>query len=113
MSTWSTHTTTSGTTDDVIAVLSDPDMIRRWSPVEFRIDELDSERLYAGTTARVSGSLAGRTSTFDVDVSAAADGRFALTAHGPIEIEVEYEAFEADDDLVEIWATVSVDGNGL
>lgn len=113
MSTWSTHTTATGTADDVIAVLSHPEAIRRWSPIDFEVEQLSSDRLEAGTRARVSGSLAGRSSSFDVDVSAASEGRFALTATGPIDIEVEYEAFEAGVDEVEIWATVSVEGSGL
>ena len=113
MSTWSTRTTTTGTPDEVIAVLTDPDAIRRWSPIDFRIEQLDSDRLAAGTRARVSGCLSGRCPTFDVDVSAADAGRFALTASGPIEIEVEYEAFEAGPGEVELWASLSVEGSGL
>jgi hypothetical protein len=113
MSTWSTRTTITGTPEEVIEVLTDPDTIRRWSPIDFRIEELDSDRLVAGTRARVSGCLAGRCPSFEVDVSAADAGRFALTASGPIQIEVEYEAFEAGPGEVEVWASLSVEGSGL
>jgi Polyketide cyclase / dehydrase and lipid transport len=112
VSTWSTHTNVDGRPDDVIEVLTDPDTIRRWSPIDFELEELDGYRLREGSQARVAGRLAGRTAAFEVDVSAASAGRFALTASGPIEIEVEYEAFEADAGS-EVWATVSVRGSGL
>ncbi len=112
MSTWSTNTTLSGSPEDVIEVLSDPETIRRWSPIDFELEALDGERLAVGSHARVAGRLAGRCAAFDVDVSAAGDGRFALTASGPIEIEVEYEAFDADAGT-DVWATVSVTGRGL
>ena len=112
MSTWSTHTNVTGTPDDVIAVLSDPDAIRRWSPVDFQLDGIDGDRLEAGTRARVSGRLAGRTARFDVDVEQAGGGRFALSASGPIDLDVEYEAFD-DGTATEVWATVTVRGGGL
>ena len=112
MSTWSTHTNVAGTPDDVIAVLSDPDSIRRWSPIDFELDRIDGDRLAAGSHARVSGRLAGRSASFDVDVEQAGDGRFAVTASGPIALEVEYEAFATGAET-ELWATVNVTGGGL
>jgi hypothetical protein len=113
MSIWSTHTSVSGTPDDVIAILSDPDSIRRWAPIDFAVDGIDGDRLESGTHARVSGRLAGRSASFDVDVEQAEEGRFALTASGPIELDVEYEAFEKAGNETEVWATVSVKGGGL
>jgi hypothetical protein len=112
MSIWSTHTNVTGTPDDVIAILSDPDAIRRWSPIDFDVDGVDGDRLEAGSRARVSGRLAGRGASFDVEVDQAGDGRFALTASGPIELDVEYEAFE-DEGGTQVWATVEVRGGGL
>ena len=112
MSTWSTHTNVSGSPHEVIAVLSDPDSIRRWSPIDFQVDGIDGDRLEAGSRARVSGRLAGRSASFDVDVEQADEGRFALTASGPIDLDVEYEAFD-DGDSTEVWATVEVRGGGL
>jgi hypothetical protein len=113
MSTWSTHRSVSGSPDEVIAVLSDPATIRRWSPIDFEVEDLDGERLEAGSRARVAGRLAGRSAAFEVDVAQAGGGRFALTANGPIEIDVEYEAFEEEDGATDVWATVSVNGRGL
>jgi hypothetical protein len=113
MSSWSTHTNVSGTPDDVIAVLSDPDSIRRWAPIDFAVDGIDGDRLESGTRARVSGRLAGRSASFEVDVEQAEEGRFALTASGPIDLDVEYEAFETTGNETEVWATVSVKGGGL
>jgi hypothetical protein len=113
MSTWSTHTNVSGTPDDVIAVLADPDSIRRWSPIDFDVDGIDGERLESGSRARVSGRLAGRSASFEIDVEQAEEGRFALTASGPIDLDVEYEAFERTGNGTELWATVSVKGGGL
>jgi len=112
MSTWSTNTSVSESPEAVIDVLSDPEIIRRWSPIDFELEELDGERLVAGSHARVAGRLAGRRAAFDVQVSAAGDGRFALIASGPIDIEVEYEVFE-DEAGTDVWATVSVTGRGL
>ena len=112
MSIWSTHTNVNGSPDDVIAVLSDPDSIRRWSPIDFRVDGIDGDRLDAGSRARVSGRLAGRSASFDVEVEQAGEGRFALTASGPIDLDVEYEAFD-DGASTQVWATVAVRGGGL
>ena len=112
MSTWSTHTKLDGRPDDVIDVLTDPNTIRRWSPIDFELEELTGYRLEAGSRARVAGRLAGRSAEFEVDVRAAGEGRFALKASGPVEIEVEYEAFEAGAGS-EVWATVSVRGSGF
>jgi hypothetical protein len=113
MSIWSTHTNVSGTPDDVIAVLSDPDSIRRWSPIDFDVVGIDGERLESGSHARVSGRLAGRSASFDIDVEQAEEGRFALAASGPIDLDVQYEAFERTGNGTEVWATVSVKGGGL
>jgi hypothetical protein len=113
MSTWSTHTYVEGTPDDVIAVLSDPDAIRRWSPIDFDVDGVEGDRLEAGSRARVSGRLAGRGASFDVEVEQAGEGRFALFASGPIDLQVEYEAFEDGLTHTEVWATVEVRGGGL
>ena len=112
MSIWSTHTNVNGTPDDVIAILSDPEAIRRWSPIDFDVDGIDGDRLEAGSHARVSGRLAGRGASFDIEVEQAGDGRFALSASGPIELDVEYEAFD-DGASTALWATVEVRGGGL
>jgi hypothetical protein len=113
MSTWSTHRSVNGSPDEVIEVLSDPEAIRRWSPIDFELEELRGHRLESGSRARVAGRLASRSAAFDVDVAQAGGGRFAVAARGPIEIDVEYEAFEDDGGASDVWATVSVSGSGL
>ena len=59
-------------------------------PVAFDIEEIDSERLQAGTHARVAGSLAGREIRFDVAVMEAEPERLLLQACGPVGLDVEY-----------------------
>ena len=65
-------------------MLTDPDAAARWAPVPFDVDELDGERLLAGSVARVSGRLAGRRVGFDVRVHAADVTGIALRASGPV-----------------------------
>ena len=90
MRTWTTQTTVTGLPDEVLAMLTEPDAIARWTPVPFELIDLDTDRLVAGSRARVRGRLAGRTLEFDVEVLAADDERLALRATGPISIDVEY-----------------------
>ena len=111
MSTWTAHTTVEATPAEVLDRLTDPAAIAGWAPVPFELEELDSMRLTAGARARVSGRLARFGATFDVHVTDAHEARFALTARGPIQIEVEYELF--DGDATEVWVTVGVQGGGL
>jgi uncharacterized protein YndB with AHSA1/START domain len=92
----STHTAFASATipaaapDDVLALLTAPDAIATWAPVPFDVEEMDGRRLRPGTRARVSGGLAGRRVAFDVDVHRADDGYLALTAEGPVGLDVEY-----------------------
>jgi hypothetical protein len=74
----------------VLEVLTHPDSIRLWSPVDFDVDDLEGVRLAAGSTARVTGRLAGVRVAFEVEVHAADADRLELTAHGPIAIDVRY-----------------------
>jgi hypothetical protein len=90
MSTWTTHTTCYGTPDDVLGLLTEPGAIARWSPVPFTVVDSDRDRLCAGDRVRVRGELAGRGVEFLVDVAEARDGHLALTATGPIRIDVDY-----------------------
>src|ERR1700748_3572234 len=90
MSIWTTQTTCNGTPDDVLELLTEPGAIARWSPVPFKLVDLDQDRLSAGDRVRVRGELAGRGVEFLVDVATAADGHLALTADGPIRIDVDY-----------------------
>jgi hypothetical protein len=90
MSIWTTETTCNATPNDVLELLTEPDAIARWSPVPFTLVDLDRDRLAAGDRVRVRGELAGRGVEFLVDVAKADDGHLALTATGPIRIDVDY-----------------------
>jgi hypothetical protein len=112
MGSWSSQITCSGTPEDVLRMLIEPRAIARWSPVPFELHAFDGERLAAGDRVRVCGSLGGRSVEFLVDVGAASDGCVALTATGPIRIDVEYIASPAGAQS-EVRASVGVQGHGL
>jgi Polyketide cyclase / dehydrase and lipid transport len=112
MRTWTTQTTVAGLPDEVLALLTEPEAIARWTPVPFELLDLDTDRLQTGSRARVLGRLAGRTLEFDVEVLAADEERLALVATGPISIDVEYVLRPAASGS-EVRASVSVRGSGL
>lgn len=60
--------------------------------------------LETGTFARVAGRVAGISVSFEIEVLHAAERRLALTARGPITLEVEYEAYPSDAGSAEVWA---------
>jgi hypothetical protein len=113
MAHWTATTTTNATPDRLLAVLTQPDEIRSWSPVEFDLDELEGLRLEAGTRTRVTGTVAGVRVAFDVEVQAADEGGLELTADGPVGIDVRYDLARADRGA-ELFASVSLRrGRGL
>jgi hypothetical protein len=112
MKTWRTHTTVAGLPDEVLGLLTEPEAIARWTPLPFEVIDLDTDRLVAGSRARVLGRLAGRTLEFEVEVLAANPERLALVATGPISIDVEYRLRRAGHGS-ELNASVSVRGSGL
>jgi hypothetical protein len=112
MRTWTTKTTVTGFPDEVLALLTEPEAIEHWTPVPFELIDLNTDRLVAGSRARVRGRLAGRTLEFDVTVLTADDERLALVATGPISIDVEYALRRAAGGS-ELRASVSVHGKGL
>ena len=112
MRTWTTQTTVAGLPDEVLALLTEPDAIARWAPVPFELLELNTDRLLAGSRARVIGRRAGRTLELDAEVLAADEERLALVADGPISMDVEYR-FRRVARGSEVWASVSVRGSGL
>ncbi len=112
MRTWTTQTTVAGLPDEVLSLLTEPDAIERWAPIPFEVTDLDTDRLVAGSRARVRGGLAGRNLEFDVEVFQADDGRLSLVASGPISIDVEYFVTPIDSGS-EVRASVSVSGSGL
>jgi hypothetical protein len=112
MSTWTTQTNCNGTPEDVLELLTEPGAIARWSPVPFTLLDTDRERLCAGDRVRVRGELAGRGLEFLVDVAKAADGHLALTATGPIQIDVDYRVV-GDARGSRVRARIGVAGSGL
>ena len=72
-------------------MLTDPSAAARWAPIDFEVSGLDSDRLEAGTRARLSGRLAGVAVAFDVDVLAADADGLELRAAGPVALDVRYD----------------------
>src|SRR5687768_7235858 len=95
MANWTATTTAKATPDQILEVLTHPDEIRRWSPVDFDVDELDASRLSAGTRARVTGKVAGVRVGFDVEVHTADAQLLELSADGPVGLDVRYELVPA------------------
>ncbi len=49
MSEWTARAQANATPTRLLEVLTHPEEIRRWSPVDFDLDDLDGSRLAAGT----------------------------------------------------------------
>jgi hypothetical protein len=114
MATWETRTIVNGAPEDVLEVLTDPSAARRWSPIGFELEQIEGDRLRSGTRAVLSGKLAGRGVSFDVEVIKASDGQLELRAVGPVEMDVAYDAILADEGISEVVASVAVrSGGGL
>jgi hypothetical protein len=111
MANWTATTTANATPDQLLEVLTHPDEIRRWSPVDFDLDDLDGVRLTAGTRTRVTGRLAGVKVGFDVAVRIAGEDRLELTADGPVGLDVRYDLVPAGDGA-ELSASVSLRRGG-
>ena len=112
MANWTAQTTANATTEQLLDVLTHPEEIRRWSPIDFDLEDCDG-RLAAGTRTRVTGRLAGVPVGFDVEVHAADQDGLRLSADGPIGIDVRYELSPASAGA-ELNASVSVrNGRGL
>ena len=111
MAQWTTRTQANARPEQVLEVLTDPDAIRLWSPIDFDVEDLDGVRLAAGTSARVSGKLAGIRVGFDVEVHSADEYGVELTAHGPIGIDVRYEIAPAGSGS-EVTASVALRRGG-
>jgi hypothetical protein len=107
MSHWTATTTTNATPDRLLAVLTHPDEIKRWSPVDFDLDDLEQLRVQTGTRTRVTGALAGVKVAFDVEVQTADEEGLALTADGPVGLDVRYDLVPADRGA-ELSASVSL-----
>jgi hypothetical protein len=111
MANWTATTTANATPEQLLEVLTHPEEIRRWSPVDFDLDDLEGVRLTAGTRTRVTGRLAGVKVGFDVEVRIAGEDRLELTADGPIGLDVRYDLVPAEDGA-ELNASVSLRRGG-
>jgi hypothetical protein len=108
---WTATARANATPCQVLKVLTHPEEIRRWSPVEFDLDELEGRRLAAGSRGRVTGRVAGVPVGFDVEVHAADEARLELSAQGPVAIDVRYELMR-DEAGAELNASVSMQRGG-
>src|SRR5687768_8786933 len=111
MAQWTTSTQANASPEQLLEVLTDPDAIRLWSPIDFEVEELGGSRLSAGDVARVTGRVAGVSVGFDVEVHAADEDGVELTADGPIGIDVRYDLAPASGGS-EVTATIGVRGGG-
>jgi hypothetical protein len=110
---WTATARANATPSQVLEVLTHPEEIRRWSPVEFDLDDLDGRRLAAGTRGRVTVRVAGVPVGFDVQIHAADEDRLELSADGPVGLDVRYE-LGLDEAGAELTASVSMRrGSGL
>jgi polyketide cyclase/dehydrase/lipid transport protein len=111
MDRWTSTAQAKATPERLLEVLTHPQQIRRWSPVDFDIDDLTSRRLAAGTQTKVTGRVAGVPVSFDVRVLAADPDRLELSAEGPIGLDVRYDLAPAEEGA-EMTASVRVRGRG-
>ena len=112
MGRWTAHTRVAGPPGEVLSVLTEPKAIARWSPVDFKLLDFDGERLVPGDRVHVRGLLVGRALEFEVVVREADAGKLALTATGPIQLDVEYLATPGEGGS-DVHASVAVSGKGL
>jgi hypothetical protein len=76
--------------DQVLQALTDPELIAQWAPVRFDVDGLAGGRLRTGSHERVSGTIGGLSTTFDIEVARADVEQLDLVARGPVSFEVAY-----------------------
>src|SRR3954468_22032523 len=107
MRTYTATTTAPVRPEALLDVLTDPEAIAVWAPVPFSVDDQSHSRLAEGSRVRVSGRLAGQEIGFDVEVHPADAGGPALSAHGPVALDVAYE-LRASGTGSEVSASVAV-----
>lgn len=113
MRTWTATTTVDARPEAVLDVLTDPEACARWAPIDFEVSELATDRLTAGSRARIRGRLAGRELGFTVRVHEVELQRLALTADGPVGFDVRYD-LEPVGDGSEVHASISIrPGRGI
>jgi hypothetical protein len=104
---WTASADLRSDSDEVLCALTAPASIARWAPVSFDVDGLAGSRLRAGSRERVSGSIAGITAVFDVEVTRADRQRLELVAQGPVSLDVAY-SFSQHSDRVTVDARVAI-----
>jgi hypothetical protein len=109
MSQWTASTTANATPEQLLEVLTRPEKIQDWAPVDFDLE--DWRRLSKGTRTRVTGRLAGMPVEFDVEVHRADEDCLRLSAQGPIGLDVRYELAPVSTGA-ELNASVSVRAGG-
>jgi hypothetical protein len=109
-STWNARLEMRAPAEDVLDALTDPEVCGRWSPIGFEVEDLEGDRLVAGSRARVAGRLAGARVCFDVEVLEGGPDRLALRATGPLVLEVDYRLKPAGALSTEVTASVTVAG---
>lgn len=87
---WNARTIIDADADDALRALTDPTMIAQWAPVAFEVDGLAGGRLRAGSRERVTGTIAGLRTSFDIEVSRADTAALELVARGPVAFDVAY-----------------------
>lgn len=111
---WTADTAIGAQPEQIIEILTRPCAISSWAPVPFEVEGLDSDRLTAGSRARVAGWLAGRELAFDVEVHAADPRALRLTASGPfVEMDVAYDISPLDVEAAHVHASIEVKGRGV
>ena len=111
MKEWTATTRANATPEQILQALTHPEEIRRWSPVDFDLEDLDGRQLAAGTRGRVTGRVAGVSVGFDVEVHAADERRLELSADGPVGFDVRYH-LTGDATGAELSAHVSMRRSG-
>ena len=99
MADWTATTTTEATPEQLLEVLTHPEEIRRWSPVDFDLDELDA--VPAHRRHPRTGDRQGRRRRWGSTLRSTPPTRrvLELSADGPIGLDVRYElAPEAGSD---------------
>ena len=112
MGRWTASTRVAGPPDEVLELLTEPEAIARWSPIDFEVLDFAGARLGTGDRVHVRGSLIGRPLEFEVVVREVDAGKLALSACGPVRLDVEYLATGCADGS-DVRASVAVSGQGF
>ncbi len=91
---WSARAAVPADAREVLAALTDPELIAAWAPVGFELEDGCPALLRAGSHERVSGSLAGVRAGFEIEVHRAGPDRLELVAKGPVSMDVAYRLRE-------------------